>query len=248
MARTPDNAAAATLLERVDTRLAELGKSRYWLSKEATGGKNTAVFTEVARKGFIPKEERLRSIAHALGVSVDWLMGRTASREPARSEVGLLQDPRPRFNGFELPLPRIPVMGTGDCADLQVCDETGQLIDVEQSSFDPDYHVDYVERPHSLAGDRNAYAIEFRGGSMEPRFFAGERALVSPGRHAGVGDDVVVQLNDGESSDVTSVLVKRLLGQNSSDVILQQYNPPITFKVPRARVVRIHRIVEVLLR
>lgn len=239
---------AKTLLERTDARLAELGKSRYWLSKEATDGKSTSVFTDVARKGYLPSEPRLRRIAAALGVSVDWLMGRTDNRSPARSEVSLLADPRTEFNGFPLPLPRVPVMGTGDCADLAVCDQTGQMIDIEQSSFDPDYHVDYLERPQSLAGDRHAYAIEFRGGSMEPRFFAGERALVSPGRHAGPGDDVVVQLNDGESGDVVSVLVKRLLGQNSTEIVLQQYNPPITFRVPRNRVARIHRIVEVILR
>jgi len=61
---------AEILLERVDARLTELGKTRYWLSMAVTDGKRHGVFTDVERKGFLPSEPRLRRIAEELGTSI----------------------------------------------------------------------------------------------------------------------------------------------------------------------------------
>ena len=77
---------------------------------------------------------------------------------------------------------------------------------------------------------------------MEPRFYPGEIGLIDPHRPPGPGEYALVQLNTGDSDDVISVLVKKLVRRTSQEIVLEQYNPAITFAVPSARVQRIHRI------
>ena len=233
---------AVTLLDRLDRRLAEMDKSRYWLAKEASEGRNTGFITDIDRKGYIPKEPRLRRMAELLGVSVDWLMGRTDVPGQVQSEVGV-SDRGLDLNGLPPDMPGIPLVGTGDCADLEVCDESGRMVTVERSSFDSDYHVRIIQRPPALRGARDLYAIYFHGESMTPRFEPGEIGIVDPGRHARPGDYVLVQINSGESDEVVSVLVKRLVRATNRELTLEQFNPPLVFTVPRDRVARYHRIV-----
>ena len=57
---TPET--ANILLERIDLRLNQMNRTRYWLDKELSGGK-TKVVTEIERKGSIPSEPRLRKMA-----------------------------------------------------------------------------------------------------------------------------------------------------------------------------------------
>lgn len=230
------------LLERIDARLSDMGETRYWLSKQITDGKQAGVITDIARKGYMPKEDRLRRMAEVLNTTVDYLSGRINNPAPTLSEVQLAELPKREYR------PRnedvgIPLVGTGDCADLEVITEDGQHIEIERSSFDPEYCVRYIERPAALQGNPDAYAIYFHGSSMEPRYFAGEVAIVDPRRPAGPGDYVLVQISDGTDSHVTSVIAKRLVRQSSREVVLSQHNPNLTFSLPRKRVVRLHRIV-----
>lgn len=229
------------LLQRIDGRLAEMGQSRYWLDKQVTGGKSTKVVTEIARKRTIPKEPRLSRIAEELGVSVEYLLGRTADPAPMRSEV-TIKDQRLAIRGPDREVPGLPLVGTGDCADLEVCTESGELATIERCSFDPDYHVTYIQRPAVLRGDRDAYAIYFHGDSMSPRFEPGEVGIAQPSRPPAPGEYVVVQLRNGAQDEVGSVIVKRLVRQNSREVTLQQFNPPLTFVVPREKIMRMHRL------
>ena len=228
------------LVERIDTLLGRIDRSRYWLSKEASGGKNKGIVTDIERKGFIPSEQRLRRMAELLGTTTDYLLGRTENPAPVMSEVGLGEQ-RLERNGP--PEPGIPLVGTGDCADLVVRTEDGQEVTIERASFDPDYTVQVIHRPPALLGNKDAYAIFFNGESMEPRFFAGEVAIADPRRHPGPGDFVIVQLNDGTGDEVVSVLVKRLVRASTKELLLEQYNPALVFAVPRERVVRFHRII-----
>lgn len=230
------------LLERIERQLELLDKSAYWLSMEITGGKRNGVITDLRRKPFMPKEPRLRAMAKALNTTVEYLTGESDNPAPMLSEVGVA-DRLLDWRGQEPHLPGIPLVGTGDCADLEVRTETGDTVHVERSSFEADYVVRFIERPMALRGNDKAYAIYFHGSSMEPRFFAGEVGIVDPTRPCAPGDFVIVQLNDGESDDVVSVLVKRLIRQSSREVVLEQYNPALTFSVPRSRVRHLHRIV-----
>ena len=234
---------AKILLDRIDHRLAEMGKSRYWLSKETSDGKSHQIVTDIERKGTVPREPRLVRMAELLGVSTDWLMGRSDDPQQVRSEVSL-SDKRIDWNGPPRDEPGIPIVGTGDCADLEVHTDSGEMAHIERSSFDEDYHVRMIARPPALRGARDLYAIYFHGESMLPRFEPGEVGIVDPGRPARTGDYVLVQLNGGDSDDVVSVLVKRLVRQTAKAVVLEQFNPALTFTVPKQRIARIHRILQ----
>lgn len=252
MEGTPES--AEILLERVDRRLAEIGKSRYWLANAASEGKAKGFLTDVARRGFLPKEPRLNRMAELLGVSVDWLMGRTSDPAPVRSEVSFgsqaaggdrapgTSDRRLDWNAFPSGQPGLPLVGTGDCGDLELCDESGNMVAIERNSFDPDYTVRILARPPALRGAHEAYAIEFRGDSMWPRFEPGEIGIVEPRRPYGRGDYVLVQLRGEESDEVVSVLVKRLVRESADNLVLQQFNPELTFNLPKSRVARVHPV------
>ena len=234
---------AEILLSRIDARLAEIDRSRYWLSKEASDGKTHTIITDIERKGTIPREPRLVRMAEVLGVSTDWLMGRSNVPDPVQSEVSVLEKPI-EWSAPDRGDAGIPLVGTGDCADLDVCDESGKTVQVERSSFDEHYHVRMIARPPALRGARDLYAVYFHGESMQPRFEPGEVGIVDPRRPAGPGDYVLVQLNTGESDDVVSVLVKRLVRQNAQELVLEQFNPPLVFSVKKSRVQRVHRILQ----
>ena len=194
-------------------------------------------------KGGMPSAARVMKMAEALDVSADWLLGEANSSEIIRSQVEV-SEKQVEWRGTPRDELGIPLMGTGDCADLQVCDESGRMVSVERSSFDDEYPVLMFGRPPALRGAREVYGITFRGESMVPRFEDGEVGIVDPRRAPRIGDYVLVQLNAGDSDDVVSVLVKRLVRQNATEVVLEQFNPPLTFTVPASRVQRVHRILQ----
>jgi SOS-response transcriptional repressor LexA len=129
-----------------------------------------------------------------------------------------------------VPLGRLPVLGSAEGgAD-------------GQSPWNGDV-VDYVPMPAGLAGVPQAYAIYVYGTSMEPRYFAGDIAYVHPGRPVGPGAFVLVQLKPRTEGDPPSALIKRLVRQTATKLVLEQFNPARTFDVKQGDVVRIHRIV-----
>ena len=230
-----------TLLERIDERLAVAGRTRYWLSMQLTEGRHQGVVRDIARRGSVPSAERLTEMARLLGTTTDYLMGRTADPAPMLSEV-TINDKRIDFRGPDREAPGLPLVGTGDCADLEVCTESGELATIERCSFDPEYHVTYIQRPAVLRGDRDAYAIYFHGDSMSPRFEPGEVGIAQPSRPPAPGEYVIVQLRNGAADEVGSVIVKRLVRQNSREITLEQFNPPLVFTIPRSKVMRMHRL------
>lgn len=95
-----------------------------------------------------------------------------------------------------------------------------------------------VARPDPLMSVDNAYALYVTGSSMEPRYFDDEILYVNPNRPVGIGSFVVVQLRDGRA------MVKRLVRQDSNRVVLEQYNPPKSFEIPRRDIERMHMVVQ----
>lgn len=189
----------------------------------------------------VPAATRLNALARELGVSSDYLTGETNNPDPVLSEV-TISDRRLDWRGPQPDLPPIPLVGTGDCAAIEFASETGEMLEVERCSFDADHTVRMIARPPALQGARDLYAIYFHGESMMPRFEPGEVGIVDPRRPAGPGDYVLVQLNNGEEDHVTSVLVKKLVRATMRELVLEQFNPPAVFTVPRNRVARFHRI------
>lgn len=227
--------------ERVDARWRELGiRSERDLSIRVTGGAD--FIRDLRRKGHLPKGENLDRLAIELRTTTDWLLGRADSPEQVRSEVALAERRSDYRSQEQAEGPPIPVLGTGDCADLVVSDDTGALVSVEQSSFDPDYHVRYIQRPRSLRGSKDIYAIRFQGDSMMPRFEPEEIGIVDPRRPIQRGDYVLVQLRAEGTEDVVSVLAKRFLRQTDTDYVLEQLQPPLVFTLPKAHVARVHKI------
>jgi phage repressor protein C with HTH and peptisase S24 domain len=140
-------------------------------------------------------------------------------------------------------LPGIPLVGSA----------------VAMHSFDPEHHVelteidmaevlDMVRRPVSLARDNEAYAVTVVGESMWPRFRSGRRVIVSPRAPVSINDDVIVQLRGIEGDDeyrerVSLVLIKELVKNSPSFVELRQFNPDVTFRVERERIVAMHKVI-----
>jgi len=229
-------------IEFLKTRLATLIDSRGTNPSAVSVaiGKNKAYLRQVIiGKGGMPSASALADIARELDTTVDYLLGRASSTSQPASEVSFHPVPS---HEFQSDMQGIPVVATGYCDDL-IFDVVGNgAIEIERMQLEVDHVVRLIERPAALRDARDAYAIYFHGSSMEPRFFQGEFGIVDPRRPPSPGDFVVVQLNDGQSSDVITVLVKRLVKIGAAWAELEQYNPPAVFRVPRQRITRMQRI------
>lgn len=140
----------------------------------------------------------------------------------------------------------LPIFGTALGADLETVSVDGHDIAVEQSSLDTSEAIDFVQRPFSMMENRNAYAVIVSGNSMFPRYDDGEIAVADPSWPARPGDDVIVQLRspdgDGENERVTLVMIKRLVRRSGSWIELEQFNPPVRFRIDTAQLKATHRI------
>lgn len=106
--------------------------------------------------------------------------------------------------------------------------------------FDNGLVESYVERPWFLLGQSNAYAVYVNDGSMDPALRHGQLVYVSPTVPPTPGDDVVIQLNDGQG------LIKRLLRRTGKHLVLEQFNPAKRLEIPIGSVRSVHLVVAVL--
>ena len=227
---------------RIDQKRAERGLSDRELSLQATGKPD--LIRDMKRRGNLPSAGAMSRLAETLGTTSDWLLGIADSPDQPRSEVSFRDAPA-SFRGFEIE--GIPLVGTAWCDDLAVEGEDGGSYSVERVLLETDHTIRMISRPPALWAAKDAYAIYFHGASMEPRFRQGDIGVVDPRRPPAPGDDVVVQLTDGNGgTDVMTVLVKELVRVTSAEVRLRQFNPAATFAIPRRQVARLHRIVPMI--
>lgn len=106
--------------------------------------------------------------------------------------------------------------------------------------FDNGLIQSYAERPWFLLGQSGAYAVYVNDGSMEPVMRHGQLVYVSPAVPPRPGDDVVVQLTDGQG------LLKRLQRRTARYLILEQFNPEKRIEIPVGTVRAVHLVVAVL--
>lgn len=224
------------IAERVSARIAESGLSARTVSMHATGKPD--VIRDMLRRGSAPSGATLAKIAEILGTTTDYLVGLSTSPDQPQSEVSF-REVEPGWRGR--PDDRIPLLGTGYCDDFEV-DAEGHPVAIDRVQLELDHTIRLIERPAALWNAPDAYAIYYHGSSMEPRFYQGEVGIVDPRRPAGPGDFVVVQLNDGASDQIVTVLVKQLERVAGGYVHLRQFNPDLRFRLPRAQVARMHRI------
>jgi SOS-response transcriptional repressor LexA len=106
--------------------------------------------------------------------------------------------------------------------------------------FDNGLVQSYAERPWFLLGQSSAYAVYVNDGSMEPVLRHGQLVYVSPAVPPTPGDDVVVQLTDGQG------LIKRLQRRTGKHLVLGQFNPEKRLEIPVGTVRSVHLVVAVL--
>ena len=136
------------------------------------------------------------------------------------------------------PLPPIPLLATGQGGEWQ---DDGRQI--EWMEFDFERLAGRVERPTSLSGDSQAYAVTVVGESMWPRFRPGRTLLVSPAALLVNGDDVLLRLTSLSAQGKAMVMLKELVRRTPHLVQLRQFNPDTTFEVEASAIAAIHKIV-----
>lgn len=117
--------------------------------------------------------------------------------------AGLVSD------GFKPSQNTIPLLGFAQAGNDGYFDDSG---------FPHSYASwDGIEFPSII--DKNAYAIEVSGDSMEPAYREGDILVISPAEPIRRGDRVVVKTKEGE------VMVKELKRQSAMKVELKSLNP-----------------------
>lgn len=96
-----------------------------------------------------------------------------------------------------------------------------------------------VERPPELRGVRGAYAVWIHDDSMEPTFRARHIVHVHPHLPIVVGDDVVLELKNGEC------YVKNIASMSVDEIVVQQWNPPKKWKIKRSEIKNLDLIVAI---
>lgn len=205
-------------------------------------GVSRAAFTDIRRRN-AANHETIEKLLEAIGVTfAEFEAG--ARQEHKEAPPPAVRAPRMAFRGDDRPRD-VPIIGTADCADLDVVTD-GETVAIETMGLDLSEVVDHVRRPITLDHRRDVYAIYFRGHSMAPRYESGEVAYVDPVRPPLAADYVIVQLRryDGDDGDRIHVaMAKRLVRQSASYIELEQFNPPLTFRLDRKQVAHIHRII-----
>ncbi|MCZ4340600.1 hypothetical protein O4H52_03205 [Sphingomonadaceae bacterium G21617-S1] len=241
--RTEDRPA---ILARIDQLIADRHTTEYAVST-AVGKKD--LIRDLRRKGIIGPDG-IRLIADHFGVSVEWLRyGEGAAPAVTATPGPPHKEAYPDFQRhYERPQdepPTVPVWGSGLGASVEV-DADGVLLSVESLLIFPNEAVDQLRRPFRLIGRPGIYAFYFEGESMEPKYSPGEPAFVDGNKPPVVMDYVLVQLRmqEGDDETIHTVLAKRLIKRTAAYVELEQFNPPMRFKVPRERIARMHKILQ----
>lgn len=97
----------------------------------------------------------------------------------------------------------------------------------------------FAMRPESLRGVIEAYAVRVHDDCMAPRYEPGTILQVDPFREPKPGDNVIIQLNDGQC--FVKVLVRRAAGV----VACRQFTPKKTLTFKKAQVKSVHLVVGV---
>jgi|GEM_PF-3300294 len=139
-----------------------------------------------------------------------------------RSQVNLAQAPKEWA--------MIPVLGTA---------RAGAEGAFELNDGNP---IDFIRRPASLAGVKDAYSIYCEGDSMWPKFEPHQLIIVHAKRPAAPGRDVVIQIRPQHEGQAPLAYVKRLVRRTATEVEVMQFNPQKRRVFKTADIVSIHLI------
>ena len=204
----------------------------------ARAGLNRGWFNDIKKApDASPRTSNINKALAAIGLSIADLYGAGRGNEGRIAPA--------HFNPGELPRD-VPVLGTAAGAELEIA-AGGKSLKIEKTLVEAE-PVAYVRRPPAMERNRRIYALYITGSSMEQRFRPGDLVYVDPRRAPHVGEDVIVQLiaearPDADPAEVVSVLVKQLVRTTATHYELAQHNPPLTFRISKAQVTEIHRII-----
>ncbi len=205
---------AKSLGDRVRERRRALGLSQPQLAKKVGGITYQAIQQLEGGGG----SRHLVALPRALGVTAEWLQD---GMGPAPSK------PLPARPGTA---DKLKVLGMAECGADGWSLWNGDVIDL-------------IDRPASLIGVPNAYAVYVVGASMEPRYHPGEVVHIHPGRPVDLGAYVLVQRKARGAGEAPLAVIKRLVKRTAAKITLEQFNPPRTFEIKASDIVSIHRVV-----
>lgn len=217
----------------------EAGLSQVALGEQCnTTGQNIGLIERGARR---LNDQMMRKIARALNVHpADLLDLEEDDSDAGAKGLGRLADASPPLATAEranVPPPNpsqwprsLPIRGSA----------AGSNSDNGAMRLD-DSQIGYVRRPPGLQGANDAYAVYVVGDSMAPRFFEGHLLFVHPRQPARPGDDIILQVQKDEHSEIEA-FVKMLVRKNSKEIVVEQFNPARTLTFKMAQIVAIHRV------
>lgn len=115
--------------------------------------------------------------------------------------------------------------------------------EVEVTIIDESDVLQRMQRPASLAHDKDAFAFIVVGTSMWPRFRAGSPVAVSPRMPVAIGDDVLVRLKGSGSHGAWHALIMNLVKRGAAGFELRQFNPDRRIEVDAGNVEAVLKIV-----
>lgn len=205
---------------------------------------NSSLFQDMKAKGTRPRIDTIEKLLAAIRVSMSEFHGLLGAQSDELPAANVVHAPNSHYRHRSNPMD-VPVWGTAEGADFTPdLDAPGTC--VETTTLMPGDVIDHIRRPIGIAEKRTIYALFVVGTSMEPRYFDGEPIFVDPTRTPAIGDHVVLQLTapDGDGGEhVVRAMVKRLERRTAEFYYLRQYTPDITFKVAKANVAEIHRVI-----
>lgn len=226
-----------TIGERVKARRGQLGLSTPQLAKKVGGITHQAI--QALEKG--GGTRHLVSIAKALGVTPEWLQDGTGPA-PLPPHFGNQQ----MFNTRQDPIE--PVNVAEKSATVSRPKEILEVRGMAQGGPDGwnlwnGETIQVINRPDNLVGVSGAYGVLISGESMVPRYDPGMIVHVHPWRRPQAGDCVVVQRRPPHAGDPPLAVLKRLVKETGTKLVLEQFNPPKTFEVMLKDVVSWHLVV-----
>ncbi len=114
----------------------------------------------------------------------------------------------------------LPVYGTVECGNGDYMEFTDTFM---------------IKRPPVWSGRDDVYAVRASGESMTPRFFPGEIVLVDTRLKPRHGNDVIIQLHDGDGNDgIRRAMLKIYIKKSPTLYVFSSYNPDYeqTIEVP----------------
>ena len=201
---------------RLNEAWAETGWSKVDLARHSGVSKDN-VYKYLRGEVEHPRGDIQDRLADTLGVGRPWLKENVGDKHPEPAE--LLPAVSTEFGPDEVPVYGYAAGTTDDALNLHNGAEIGRVV-----------------RHPKQAGINKAFAVYVVGESMAPRFKPGQTLYILPGRWPAAGEDVVVELDNGDG------YVKEYRRRTQKEIICWQYNPAREWRRPLSQIRAVHSV------